>query len=69
MTTATFVKRMPQIVHALATIHGKRPRELVAPVRGRIDCPRCRGTLNYTLTPSRRATGACTSGGCLRFDQ
>ena len=69
MTTAAFVKRTPFAAHALAAIHGKHPQQLSVPVRGRIDCPRCRGTLNYTLTPSRRATGACTSGGCLSFDQ
>jgi hypothetical protein len=69
MTTTAFIRRTPQIAHALAAIHGKHPRELVAPVRGSIDCPRCRSTLTYTITPARRITGNCAASGCLRFDQ
>lgn len=69
MTTVAFVKRTPQIVHALAAIHGKHPRDLVAQVRGTITCPRCKGTLTYTITPARRITGHCAASSCLRFDQ
>lgn len=69
MTTEAFSRSRPFIVRALVQIQGKHPQQITVPVRGRIDCPKCRSTLTYTLQPSRAATGQCSAAGCLRFDQ
>lgn len=72
MTTAAFMSHAGPRSQAMNTIKV----EYCAPpaykpaqdVRGFIPCPKCRGTLNFTVLASNGATtGRCTTAGCLHW--
>lgn len=66
MTTAAFSATRQHVVRALVEIHTKNP-DPSETVRARMECPRCKSTLNFTITPSRQASGQCSAAGCIRF--
>ncbi len=71
MTTPRFNTMAGPTARAMAAVKGEhcqpptyRPAQAVS---GSMPCPRCGGSLKFTVAPSGTSTGRCTSAGCVRW--
>jgi hypothetical protein len=52
---------MKDILKALSLIRDKKPD------KGVVECPSCKGKLNYTRLPNKKVYGKCETMGCLSW--
>lgn len=71
MTTARFNTLTSPTARAMAAVKGEhcppptyRPKQAVA---GSITCPKCGGSLKFTVAPTGISTGRCSSINCVRW--
>lgn len=73
MTTARFNTLAGPTARAMAAVKGVHcpPPEYrpVQAVAGSIACPKCGGSLKFTVAPSGISTGRCNSAGCVRWTE